>query len=98
MKLQIFAASAFYLIEQITDQGNAQRPKSLRLKRELHWLKTLGTQFPNDMNHKTRENVIYSSYFHTAAMPEKAFNITTNIYTKLQAKYPNVLKGQLMCS
>ena len=25
-------------------------------------------------------------------MPEKAFNITKNIYTKLQAKYPNVLK------
>ena len=41
-----------YPIEQIPDQGNAQRNKSLRTKRELHWIKTLGTQFPHGMNHK----------------------------------------------
>ena len=40
-----------YPIEQIPDQGNAQRNKSLRLKRELVWIKTLGTQFPHGMNH-----------------------------------------------
>ena len=34
-------------IEQIPDQGNAQRTKPLRLKRELHLIKTLGTQFHN---------------------------------------------------
>ena len=39
-----------YPREQIPDQGNAQRNKSLRLKRELHWIKTLGAQFPHGMN------------------------------------------------
>ena len=34
-----------YLIKQIPDQGNAHRTKSLRPKRELHWIKTLGIQF-----------------------------------------------------
>ena len=41
-----------YPIEQIPVQGYAQRNKSLRLKRELHWIKTLSTQFPYGMNHK----------------------------------------------
>ena len=30
-------------------------------------------------------------------MPEN-LKITRNIYTKLQSMYPNVFKGQLMCS
>ena len=38
-----------YPIEQIPDQGNAQRNKSHRLKRELQWIKTLGTKFPYGM-------------------------------------------------
>ena len=41
-----------YPIEQILDQGKADRNKSLRLKRELHWIKTFGTQFPHGMNLK----------------------------------------------
>ena len=40
-----------YPIEQIPDQGKTQRNKSLWLKRELYWIKTLGTQFPYRMNH-----------------------------------------------
>ena len=39
-------------IEQIPDKGNAQRTKSVRLKIEFHWIKTLGTQIPHGMNHK----------------------------------------------
>ena len=52
-----------YPIEQIPDQGNAQRTKSLRLKRELHWIKTLGTQIPPRMNHKiTRKRDIFVTF------------------------------------
>ena len=41
-----------YPIEQIPDQGNAQRNKSLGLKREIYLIKTLGAQFPHGMNNK----------------------------------------------
>ena len=44
---------------------------------------------------KLRENGIYLSYFNTVAIPEK---IIRHIYTKLQTMYPNVFKGQLICS
>ena len=87
-----------YPIEQIPDQGNAQRNKSLRLKRELQWIKTLDTQFPHGMNHKIvrkRDIFITFSFSNNA---RKAFKITKDIYTKLQKMYPNVFKGELMCS
>ena len=87
-----------YPIEQISDQGNAQRIKSLRLKRELHWIKTLGTQFPHGMNHKiTRKCDIFITFPYSNDA-KKAFKIMKNIYTKLQVMYLNVFKGQLMCS
>ena len=41
-----------YPIEQIADQGNARRTKSIRFKRELHWIKTLGTRSSRGMNHE----------------------------------------------
>ena len=47
---------------------------------------------------KLRENGIYLSHFHTVAIPEKTFKIIRHIYSKLQAMYPNVFKGQLICS
>ena len=31
-------------------------------------------------------------------MSRKAFKITKDIYTKLQSMYPNVFKGEVMCS
>ena len=84
-----------YPIEQIPDQGNAQRNKSLRLKRELHWIKTLGTQFPHGMNHKiVRKRDIFIT-FPFSNNARKAFKITKDIYTKLQKMYPNVFKGEL---
>ena len=87
-----------YPIEQIPDQGNAQRNKSLRLKRELHWIKTLGTQFPHGMNHKiVRKRDIFTT-FQLSNNVRKAFKITKDIYTKLQKMYLNVFKGELMCS
>ena len=87
-----------YPIKQIPDQCNAQRNKSLRLKRELHWIKTLGTQFPHGMNHKiVRKSDIFIT-FPFSNYARKAFKITKNIYTKLQKMYPNIFKGELMCS
>ena len=87
-----------YPIEQIPDQGNAQRNKSLRLKRELHWIKTLGTQFPHGMNHKVVRKRDWFITFPFSNNARKAFKITKDIYTKLQKMYPNVFKGDLMCS
>ena len=87
-----------YPTEQIPDQGNALRNKSLRRKRELPWIKTLGIQLPHDMNHKiTRKRNIFTTFAYSKNA-RKAFKITRNIYTKLQAMYPNEFKGQLMCS
>ena len=87
-----------YPIEQIPDQGNAQKNKSLRLKRELHWIKTLWTQFPHGMNHKiVRKRDIFIT-FPFSNNARKAFKITKDIYTKLQKMHPNVFKGELMCS
>ena len=87
-----------YSIEQILDQGNAQRNKSLRLKRELQWIKTLGTQFLHGMNQKilSKHDVVITFPFRSNAV--KAFEITKNICTKLQAMYPNIYKGELVCS
>ena len=88
-----------YPIEPIPDQCNAQRSKSHRLKRELYWIKTLGTQFPHGMKHKIWENVIYSSHHITFIYnARKTFKSTKNIYTTLWAIYPDVFKWQLMCS
>ena len=85
-----------YPIEQIPDQGNAQRTKSLSLKRELHWIKTLGIQFPHGMNHKiTRKRDIFIT-FPYSSNAKKALTVTENIYTKVMC--PNVHKGQHMCS
>ena len=72
-----------YPIEQIPYQGNAQN-KSLRLKRELHWIKTLGTQFPLGMNHKiVRKRDIFTQ-FPFSNNARKAFKINKDIFTKLQ--------------
>ena len=87
-----------YPIEQIPDQDNAQKNKSLRLKRELHWIKTLGTQFPHGMNYKiVRKHDIFIT-FPFSNNARKAFKITKDIDTKLQKMYPSALKGELMCS
>ena len=85
-------------IEQIPDQGNAQRTKSLRLKKELHWIKILDTQFPHGMDHKILRKRNMFITFPNSSNARKAFKITKNIYTKLQAMYPNRFNGQLMCS
>ena len=89
-----------YSIQQIPDQGNAQRNKSLRLKRELHWIKTLGTQFPHGINHKImrKRDMFITVTFPFSNNATKAFKITKDIYTKLQKMYPSVFKGELMCS
>ena len=86
-----------YPIEQIPDQGNAQRNKSLGLKRELHWIKTLGTQFPHGMNHEIVRNHDIFILFPFSNNARKAFKIIKDIYTKLQNMYPNVFKGEFMC-
>ena len=87
-----------YPIEQIPDQGNAQRNKSHRLKRELCWIKTLSTQFPHGMNHKiARKRDIFIT-FPFSNNARKAFKIIKDLYTKLQKMYPNFFKGELMCS
>ena len=78
-----------YLIEQIPDQGNAQRTESLKLKRELHWIKTLGTQFPHGMNQKIMRKRDIFITFPYSSNARKAFKITKNIYTKMQTMYPN---------
>ena len=77
-----------YPVEQSLDQGNAQRNKSLRLKRELHWIKTLGSQFPHGINHKiVRKRDIFIT-FQLSNNARKAFKITKDIYTKLQKFIP----------
>ena len=50
------------------------------------------------MNHKiVRKRDIFITFpFRNDA--RKAFKITKDIYTKLQKVYPNVFKGELMCS
>ena len=87
-----------YPIEQILDQGNTQRTESLRLKGDLHGTKTFSTQFTHGMNHKiTWKRYIFIT-FPYSSNARKAFIITRDIYTKLQAFYPNVSKGQIRCS
>ena len=85
-----------YPIEQIPDWGN---PQSLRgLKENLIGLNLSAPNFPHGMNHKlTRKCDIFIT-FPYSSNARKAFKITRNIYMKLQAMYPNVFKGQLMCS
>ena len=84
-----------YPIEQIPDQGNAQKNKSLRLKRELHWSKTLGTQFPHGMNHKiVRKRDIFIT-FPFSNNARKAFKITKDIYTKLQKIVTQCIQGRI---
>ena len=87
-----------YSIKQIPDQSNAQRNKQVRLERELHWIKTLGTHFLHGMNHKilSKHDVVITFPFSSNAI--NAFEITKNICTKLQAMYPNIYKAKLMCS
>ena len=87
-----------YSIKQIPDQSNAQRNKQVRLERELHWIKTLGTQFLHGMNHKilSKHDVVITFPFSSNAI--NAFEITKKICTKLQAMYPNIYKAELMCS
>ena len=41
-----------YPIEEIQDQGSKAKNKSLRLRREAHWIRELNTMFPNGMNRK----------------------------------------------
>ena len=66
----------------ILDQGKAERNKSLRLKRELHWINTSGTQFPHGMNHKIlRKQVVITFPFSSNAI--KAFKITKDVYKML---------------
>ena len=72
-----------YPVEHIPDQGNAQRTKYLRLKRELHWIKTLGTQFPHGMNHKITRKGDISITFPYNSNSRKAFKISRNIYTNV---------------
>ena len=58
-----------------------KKNKSLRLKRELYWIKTLGTQFPHGMNHKiVRKRDIFIT-FPFSKNGRKAFKITMDIYT-----------------
>ena len=87
-----------YSIKQIPDQSNAQKNKQVRLEGELHWIKTLGTQFLHGMNHKilSKHDVVITFPFSSNAI--NAFKITKNICTKLQAMYPNIYKAELMCS
>ena len=50
------------------------------------------------MNHKiTRKRDIFITIPYSSNA-KQAFIVTKNIYTKLQVMYPNVFKGQLMCS
>ena len=77
--------------------ADEQRNKSLRFKRELHWIKTLGTQFPHGMNQKIMRKRDIFIIFPFSYNARKAFKITKDIYTKLQKMYPNVFKGELMC-
>ena len=87
-----------YSIKQIPDQSNAQKNKQVRLEGELHWIKTLGTQFLHGMNHKilSKHDVVITFPFSSNAI--NAFKITKNICTKLKAMYPNIYKAELMCS
>ena len=85
-----------YRVDEIPDQGNAERKKSLRLKRKLYWIKTLATQFPHGMNHKiVRKRDIFITFLFSNNA-RKSFKITKDIYTKLQKMYPNIFKGELM--
>ena len=64
--LEILYLVILYPVEQIPDQGNAQRNKPFRLKREPHWIKTLGTQLPHGIDHEiSRKRDILSSYCHS---------------------------------
>ena len=71
-----------YPIEQIPDQSNTQRNKSLRLKRELHWIKTLDTQFPHGMNHKIVRKRDMFITFPFGNDARKAFKITKDKVAK----------------
>ena len=79
------------------DQGTAQRTKYFRLRTELYWIKILGTQFPHGINHKIlRKHVIITFSFSSNVI--KAFEITKNVDKKLQAIYPSIFNGELVCS
>ena len=84
-----------YPIEQIPDQGNAQRNKSLGLKRELHWIKTLGTQFPHGMNHKIVRNRDIFITFPFSNNAREAFKITKDICIKLQKNASQCFQGRI---
>ena len=71
--------------------------KSHGLKRELHWLETLDTQFPRGTSHKIpRRRDIFITIPYNSNI-RKAFKIMRDIYAKLQATYPNLFKGELVC-
>ena len=50
------------------------------------------------MNHKIVRKRDIFIIFPFSNTTRKAFKITKDIYTKLQKMYPNVFKGELMCS
>ena len=62
--------------EQIPDQGNAQISKSLRLKRELYWIKTLGIQCLDGMNYASIRNRDIFITFPFSRTARKAFKTT----------------------
>ena len=54
------------------------------------------TQFPHGMNNVRKHYVVITFPFSWNVI--NTFKITKNIHTKLQAMYPNIFKGELMCS
>ena len=81
-----------YSIEQILIRVLHRETNILNSKQSF-----IGTQFPHGINHKIlRKHVIITFSFSSNVI--KAFKITKNIDKKLQAIYPSIFKGELMCS
>ena len=93
MKLKASRDSSNYVFEGL---GYMVKRK-LWIRQDTHKVRQ-DTQFPHGMNHKiTRKRDLFIT-FPYRSNATKAFKMTRNIYTKVHAMYPSVLKGQLMCS
>ena len=75
-------------------QGNAERNKWLRLKRELYWIKTLGTLFPHGINHKILRKLDDITFLFSSNAV-KAFKIQEYLY-KVSSNVSQYIQGRII--
>ena len=87
-----------YPIESIPNQGSKQKNKSLRLRREAHWINELGSTMPYGMNKKqpSVRNITVSMLFNRTS--RLAYRMIQETYKSIQEKFPGNFHGQLICA